>query len=144
MSAYGVQGGNGVVENKGFAAAGRAGQDAGPFDPFNSFAKMGYYFVQNCVNHGRREGGRGPWRNAQDRFLGVKFVIDGELHYGWVRLNVDGSFKKGLLTGYAYETIPNKPIEAFDGDPNPVPTVFQNLLPGSLGQLAAGYSGRTP
>jgi hypothetical protein len=58
----------------------------------------------------------GQWANGgkgvRDRYLGLRFIIKGQVHYGWVRLNV--SFKNGefsgLLTGYAYETIPNKAI----------------------------------
>jgi hypothetical protein len=54
----------------------------------------------------------GPWQNAPHRYLGLKFVISGKIHYGWARLNVHAD-KSGLtatLTGYAYETIPNKRI----------------------------------
>jgi hypothetical protein len=48
----------------------------------------------------------------------LKFSIGGQTHYGWARLNVTvtftGLFKSGgtyaVLTGYAYETVPNTPI----------------------------------
>ena len=56
----------------------------------------------------------GPWRNVKDRYLGVKFFsVNGDIHYGWVRLSV--TMRPNViatLTGYAYETIPNKPIIA--------------------------------
>src|SRR5215831_7057914 len=49
----------------------------------------------------------GPWSNAQNRYLGLKFTIAGKTHYGWARLN-ESCAKNGentaLLTGYAYET----------------------------------------
>jgi hypothetical protein len=51
----------------------------------------------------------GLWLNAQHRYLGLKFVISGQIHYGWARLNV-ASCCSATLTGYAYETIPNKRI----------------------------------
>ena len=54
----------------------------------------------------------GQWLNAQHRYLGLKFMIQGQVHFGWARLNVSvrhDSFS-ATLTGYAYETIPNKPI----------------------------------
>jgi hypothetical protein len=56
----------------------------------------------------------GPWADVQNRYLGLKFKIKGESHYGWARLNVqlNGGPITGTLTGYAYETIPNKPIIA--------------------------------
>jgi hypothetical protein len=62
---------------------------------------------------------KGPWANggkgSTNRYLGFKFKIDGQFHYGWARLSVStpahGPYK-ATLTGYAYETIPNKGIVA--------------------------------
>jgi hypothetical protein len=58
----------------------------------------------------------GNWLNATDRFLGLKFRIHGKTHYGWARLNIQwvkswGQFL-AMVTGYAYEMIPNRPIIA--------------------------------
>lgn len=97
----------------------------------------------------------GPWRNAEECYLALKFIIDGEVHYGWARLNVNSSRRvHALLTGYAYETIPNKPIitgrtkgphdppnEDFSPGAsltNPIPDKTQ---PTSLGALAMGAPG---
>jgi len=57
---------------------------------------------------------RGRWKDKQNRYLGLKFMISGEVHYGWARLSVTCSGAKitGVLTGYAYETIPNKSLKA--------------------------------
>jgi len=61
---------------------------------------------------------RGPWagngHGVSDRYLGLKFSINGKTHYGWARLGVGmgGVDIAASLTGYAYETIPNKPIIA--------------------------------
>lgn len=55
----------------------------------------------------------GPWANATNRYLGLRFVVDGQTHYGWARLTVPDYIHGGnpvLLTGYAYETTPNKII----------------------------------
>jgi len=30
----------------------------------------------------------GPWKNLENRYLGLKFSIAGRTHYGWVRLSV--------------------------------------------------------
>ncbi len=83
-----------------------------------------------------------PWANSgkgvTNRYLGLKFYLDGKPHYGWARLDV--SFKPKLhatLTGYAYETIPNKPIIAGKTKGPDVVTV----QPASLGHLAHGASG---
>jgi hypothetical protein len=56
----------------------------------------------------------GPWVNVKDRFLGLKFQINGKSHFGWARLMVKLSKTKitAILTGYAYETIPGKSVKA--------------------------------
>jgi hypothetical protein len=59
----------------------------------------------------------GEWLNKSNRFLGFAFHINGEVHYGWARLSVSWNRRWNLsahLTGYAYETVPNKPIIAGD------------------------------
>jgi len=58
----------------------------------------------------------GLWNNVKHRYLGFKFSIKGKTHFGWARLNVTcttmygNHVVSGVLTGYAYETIPNKAI----------------------------------
>jgi hypothetical protein len=56
----------------------------------------------------------GSWSKATNRYLGLEFAIKGEVHFGWARLNVrcQGTKVFALLTGYAYETVPNQPIIA--------------------------------
>src|ERR1700685_432570 len=81
----------------------------------------------------------GQWMYAQHRYLGLKFMISGEVHYGWARFSV--TLQQGrvqpVLTGYAYETIPNKPIIAGKTKGPDVVT----LDPNTLGRLAQGASG---
>jgi hypothetical protein len=61
----------------------------------------------------------GPWldggKGVKDRYLGLKFKIDGEFHFGWARITVATTAHHGFkttLTGYAYETVANKSIRA--------------------------------
>jgi hypothetical protein len=57
----------------------------------------------------------GQWLHANNLYLGLKFQIRGKTRYGWARLSVVStktSITSATLTGYAYETIPNKPIIA--------------------------------
>jgi hypothetical protein len=56
----------------------------------------------------------GSWKNKKNHYLGLQFMISGEVHYGWARFSVscEGFVVNGELTGYAYETIPNKGIVA--------------------------------
>jgi hypothetical protein len=31
----------------------------------------------------------GPWKNVLHRYLELKFIIKGKIHYGWARLKVN-------------------------------------------------------
>ena len=71
-------------------------------------------------------------------------MIGGQVHYGWARVAVRRTGKgygknsiQATLTGYAYETIPNKPIVTGKTTGPDVIT----LDPGTLGHLAQGASG---
>jgi hypothetical protein len=60
-------------------------------------------------------GPAGQWLNVTNRYLGLKFKVDGKTHYGWARLTVQltGNFLiNATLTGFAYETVPGKSIRA--------------------------------
>jgi hypothetical protein len=67
-----------------------------------------------CVDFVLDELVPGFWRNVRDRYLGFKFKVDNEIYYGWARLgvSVNGSRVTAHLTGYAYESVPDKPIKA--------------------------------
>lgn len=52
----------------------------------------------------------GPWFDVSRRYLGLKFSINGETHYGWARLTVNWKQNIERLTGYAYESVANKTI----------------------------------
>ena len=100
-------GGNG---HSTFAAALLAGRKIGPHGRFRKLLGDG-------MANGEDPNGKcqGPWVNAHERYLGLKFIIKGEIHFGWARLNVRCVYPHAInatLTGYAYETIPNKPIIA--------------------------------
>jgi len=127
------------------AAALKAGKTIGPHHHFG-FQRV--RMADDCSSTNCPAGFLGPWANGgkgvQNRYLGVEFKISGQTHYGWARLSV--SMDRGRLhiivahlTGYAYETIPNKPIIAGKTKGPDVITVE----PGSLGALAAGAAGRS-
>jgi hypothetical protein len=96
----------------------------------------------------------GPWGNVTSRYLGLKFLILGEVHFGWARLNVTCKRQfdiSAVLTGYAYETVPNRPIvtgkekgteENGVNEQGATSEKMNSLQPASLGQLALGASGR--
>jgi len=84
---------------------------------------------------------RGQWVYAAHRYLGLKFSIQGKTHYGWARLTVfavaEPPYVRSRITGYAYETIPNKAIIAGKTHGKDVVTLTE---PASLGHLARGAS----
>lgn len=86
------------------------------------------------------------------RYLGVKFQIKGKTHYGWARMIVKVSGVKitATLTGYAYETVPNKTIiagaksdseDSAELPPALAPAPDGAPEPASLGRLAQGATG---
>lgn len=113
------------------AAALFAGARIGPKAPFKP-----WQLVMGHTLKGNRSY-RGPWENGgegvKNRYLGLRFKIKGKMHYGWARLNFPNP-AGATLTGYAYETVPNKPIVAGKTKGPDVITV----QPASLGHLAAG------
>jgi hypothetical protein len=152
LSVHGVESGNQPVGGS-YASALKAGYVIGPSAKFSGAQRMlrskdkdgnSYYLFEYGPWH------IGPYRIA-NRYLGVKFLINGETHFGWVRMNVRimwGAFIRAQVTGYAYETEAGKPIVAAQkqsasrvGDlSNPLP-LGPDSSAATLGALAIGASG---
>jgi hypothetical protein len=101
-------------------------------DPGSGLVMIEVAVCGSCYNFG-------PWLNVKQAYLGLKFVIKGKTHFGWARVKVKvgiGTSITATLTGYAYESIPGKPIIAGQTKGPDVTTVY----PASLGHLAAGAS----
>ena len=132
--------GNGVVGFGGHASALNAGQPIGAGRRF-----FGYMLASLFTFIGTEFQFHGLWANVKNRYLGLKFQIDGQTHFGWARLSVGGDPLTAKLTGYAYETTANAPIVAgktsgTDAAPQPsgMP-VLPTAAPGAtLGALALG------
>jgi hypothetical protein len=127
----------------------KIGASAG-FTAFESAVEQSVAGVSGRFLRGGYWGG-----NLKDHYVGVRFSIAGQTHYGWIRLTVTtnpglhGSAMSATVTGYAYETVPNKTIlagtagtTAQAGDkPSAelqLPEKLQNQRGPSLGMLAAG------
>lgn len=54
----------------------------------------------------------GDFQANGDLSFGVKFDINGNTHYGWVRVNIAANCVSGILFDYAYEATANTPILA--------------------------------
>jgi hypothetical protein len=127
-----------------FAAALAAGRKIGPLGKFQKL--LGEGMANDVDLDGKCQG---PWVNAHERYLGLKFILKGKIHYGWARLNVRCVSPHAInatLTGYAYETVANKPIVAGEtkGPDNPEeqpdPASIRTPAPArtTLGMLALG------
>jgi hypothetical protein len=141
-----------VVPDSEGAAAGFRGTPNGPSNSFdvssrfcsseNGVIPVGLG-METYLNYLSAHSFFGPWLNKTNRYLGLKFVINGQTHYGWARLSI--ARLAGTLTGFAYETVPNTPIiEGATSDtaaleePAPLDPVAP---PQSLGMLARGVDG---
>ena len=143
-----------------YASALPAGIPVGPDRPFSrSNQIMASWYVRFSTN--TYFGYRGQWANSgkgvSNRYLGLSFNIKGKKHFGWARLSV--TVTKGrrpkftaTLTGYAYETIPNKAIitgktkgpDDIDSraiQPKPASVSASTREPATLGLLAMGAQG---
>jgi hypothetical protein len=114
-----------------FAAALPAGVVIGPNGKFEKRNGAG-------IANGEDVNGvcQGPWVHANDRYLGLKFTISGETHFGWARLSVNCVYPhpiNALLSGYAYETVADKPIVAGE-----TKGADASVAAGTLGDLARG------
>jgi len=98
-----------------FALALKAGARIGPKQNFVAGGYNGEVMasVTHCCTTGS-DHYIGQWVNVKNRYLGLRFKIDGKTHYGWARVSVhlQELHITATLTGYAYETIPNKGIIA--------------------------------
>ena len=148
---YGVGSGNQIWGKAPYASALTAGVKVGPGGPFSkSNNLMGFEskFSSGPTNYA------GPWapdgQVVRNHFLGFKFLINGQVHYGWARMTVqirrpEIAGLKAVLTGYAYETVPNRPLvtgktssAAVVASANPAGANVSTL--GALAQGARGLS----
>jgi len=137
---------NGIMSH---AAALPAGAQVGPKQAFQNSAQPMLGFRERCSSSSCEYVTSGAWKNITREYLGLKFYIHGQAHYGWARLNVtltQTGFVYALLTGYAYETVPNKPIitgkrRGPGAISEPAELSQDDLDRATLGALAKGAAG---
>ncbi|MBC8045916.1 MAG: T9SS type A sorting domain-containing protein [Fimbriimonadaceae bacterium] len=52
----------------------------------------------------------GPFADVMDKYLGVRFTIDGEPHFGWIRLDVEVSPIVVRIKDYGYSSVAGEEI----------------------------------
>ncbi len=90
----------------------------------------------------------GHWGgNPRNRYLGVKFLIHGTTHYGWISLSSNYVNRKSIaahINAFAYETVAGRRISAGSTSSNSSEDVASPATTGpSLGMLALGSDGLT-
>ena len=134
--------------NPGYAAAIFFGVPIGPGGVFRGYDN---FRMATCFAKSNVSGCGGPWDNVGTRYLGVRFKIGAETHYGWARIDVTtvGLGFNMTLTGYAYETTPSTAIDAGHIHPGKkgatktlkLQPITHSGQPMSLGALAVGAPG---
>jgi hypothetical protein len=127
------------------------GAPIGPGDKFTSNTSYGGVILAVAGQYGSKSWFFGEWAPGINKYLGFKFLVDGEVHYGWARLKVTDWFKPNgvvQLEGYAYETIARKGLPAgLVQQSEALPAMGTEMLTAyaapaaNLGMLAAGSAG---
>ena len=127
------------------AAAAPGGARIGGARPFQSSPLL---MVERIGSITRGNTSICAWAGNHPPYLGLKFMIAGEVHYGWARVST--GIENTVVTGFAYETIPNKAIiagatKSRDDDDeetqaSPVTFTMPPLQSANLGMLAMGAS----
>ena len=102
--------GNNVADSGSWAAALAQGVEVGPSLSFGGSGMMSYYATGWQTEFGGCESEQirtGRWIYVGSAYLGVEFLINGEIHYGWI---ASGGGLTPTVTGFAYETVPNQSI----------------------------------
>lgn len=126
------EGENGVEAGNRWAIALFPGSQVGPAEAFKQHGDMlagGSYF-------GGRTSSYGPFAHTRFRSLGVKFLIKGQVHYGWIGFRSVNNFAATLI-GWAYESEANTPIRVGQGFTRS--DSLSSAEPTSLQLLAAGH-----
>jgi len=131
----GAAGINGLPPTAAAVPAGRKIGAQNDFTPLDAIMAIEAYFGPNSIRNS------GSWRYVQTAYLGLKFLINGQVHYGWARIKfpAPGNYELPSIYGYAYESTPNTPIVA--GQTSGTASTA-SPPPGSLGMLAAGAAGK--
>jgi hypothetical protein len=127
------QGSNEVVTSGAFAAALDAGAIISSADTLGggTLTMAQYKYKLSSL-----QSSSGPWRGADNKYLGLYFEIPGDgFHFGWARLSVSASptaTATATIHDWAYETTPDAPIIA-GAIPEPGSLTLGVLALGSVG-----------
>jgi hypothetical protein len=137
-----------VIEDSNGPAALPLGSVVGPSRTFTN-AHRNERIMAEAYQFAYSSGVYGNWVNVPQAYLGLKFDIQGQIHYGWAEFRVNASTRAlrvdATLLGYAYELTPNQSIKtgqksgaddnaSMPGAPAPQPGTLQALAQGAARQ----------
>lgn len=102
-----------IIIPKDLAAGANISSQAGPWAASGS--TTGYYsmgFLAFFSSYSGMQYGYGNFIGKSDKFLGLRFSINNNTHYGWIRLDIPSDASTITLKDMAYNTTPNDPILA--------------------------------
>jgi hypothetical protein len=126
---------NEIWRNARHASALRAGVQVGPKGQFSVSKKTMAvdYYADGTGGSGTCAG---LWNNVKNRYLGLKFTINGTTHFGWARLNVT------CVTMFGNHKVTGKTKGPDDANsrelPSPATLIAPTPEPATLGLLAMG------
>ncbi len=131
--------GAGVVGRGSLASALALGLKIGPKAPFVKVRSASALMAKAYYISSFHYGYKGHWVDASEKYLGLRFDINGQVHYGWAEfdVSVDRLSLSATLLGYAYDTVANQGLGA--GQTAASPTSAPE--PATLGLLALGSVG---
>jgi len=151
-----LTGGRVVGGNRGplgpYASALASNANIGPSARFSSSVARGQITIER--SNGAESGPTstyklyGKWGGAGTRYLGVKFLINGRVHYGWVRMTVSRTIVysgaktvSATITEYAYDTVAKAKLGAGETVITAPPDGTAKETGPSIGMLALGNDG---
>lgn len=92
---------------------------ASPFGT-SSGAILGYAALISPINY---TAAVGPWLGVADKYLGFKFTVGANTHYGWARLSVAANAETITIKEYAFNATPGSAINTCEGSTNGIESV---------------------
>lgn len=107
---------NYVGITKGVSSFGIIGTNSYQCEPLsnNDVISVGASFNVNGFTWNIGSNGWNDFEGAGDKYVGVRFSIAGEVHYGWILINVDANSVGLTVKDYGYESQPNVGVHAGD------------------------------
>ncbi|MGL5890008.1 MAG: T9SS type A sorting domain-containing protein [Bacteroidia bacterium] len=64
----------------------------------------GYQYLAVVSTYGSQTATFGNWLGATDKYVGIRFNINNQPHYGWIRLTVGATANQIVVKDFAYRT----------------------------------------